>query len=145
VPRLSSKLPSRAPKWADAQFSLASVYARIDRVPEALDHLNLTLELLPDHYRANLLKGRIFVVAGESRGIAAVSEEGRRGSTPVARSPPVLGDALEQAGDVTGAQQQRQAAQAARERPAPLSPPTNLSARKSGRGFPGRIVKLIPG
>jgi len=49
----------RAPKWADAQFSLAAVYARIDRVPEAMDHLDTCLGLSPDHYRANLLRGRL--------------------------------------------------------------------------------------
>jgi tetratricopeptide (TPR) repeat protein len=50
---------ARAPKWADAQFSLASVYARTDRVPEAMEHLAVCLDLDPAHYRANLLRGRI--------------------------------------------------------------------------------------
>lgn len=50
---------ARAPKWADAQFSLASVYARIDRVPEGMQHLDTCLSLNPEHYRANLLRGRI--------------------------------------------------------------------------------------
>lgn len=49
----------RAPRWADAHFSLAAVYARIDRVPEAMAELDETLGLSPDHYRANLLRGRI--------------------------------------------------------------------------------------
>jgi choline-sulfatase len=49
----------KAPRWADAHFSLASVYARIDRVPEAMTELDTTLRLNPDHYRANLLRGRI--------------------------------------------------------------------------------------
>src|SRR5258708_9473671 len=44
----------RAPRWADAHFSLASVYARIDRVPEAMTELDTCLGLSPDHYRANL-------------------------------------------------------------------------------------------
>jgi arylsulfatase A-like enzyme/Flp pilus assembly protein TadD len=48
-----------APRWADAHFSLAAVYARIDRVPEAMTELDTTLELSPEHYRANLLRGRI--------------------------------------------------------------------------------------
>ena len=39
----------RAPKWADAHFSLAAVYARIDRVPEALTELDTTLSLTPNH------------------------------------------------------------------------------------------------
>ena len=55
---------SRAPRWADAHFSLAAVYARIDRVPEAMEHLAITLELNSDHYRANLLRGRILSLQG---------------------------------------------------------------------------------
>lgn len=54
----------RAPRWADAHFSLASVYARIDRVPEAMTELNTTLSLTPNHYRANLLRGRILSLQG---------------------------------------------------------------------------------
>ena len=50
---------ARAPRWADAHFSLAAVYARIDRVPDAMTELNTTLSLSPNHYRANLLRGRI--------------------------------------------------------------------------------------
>jgi len=50
---------ARAPKWGDAQFSLASVYARTDRVPEAMEHLDICLGIDPTHYRANLLRGRI--------------------------------------------------------------------------------------
>jgi arylsulfatase A-like enzyme/Flp pilus assembly protein TadD len=53
---------ARAPKWADAQFSLASVYARTDRVPEAKEHLDVCLGLDPAHYRANLLRGRILTL-----------------------------------------------------------------------------------
>ena len=57
---------ARAPRWADAHFSLASVYARIDRVPEAMTELNTTLSLNADHYRANLLRGRILSLQGHS-------------------------------------------------------------------------------
>jgi choline-sulfatase len=53
------KAVARSPRWADAHFSLASVYARIDRVPEAMDELDRTLELNRNHYRANLLRGRL--------------------------------------------------------------------------------------
>jgi len=38
------------PEVADAQFSLAAVYARIDRVSEAMEHLDTCLGLSPDHY-----------------------------------------------------------------------------------------------
>jgi len=56
---------AKAPKWADAQFSLAAVYARIDRVPEAMEHLDICLGLSPDHYRANLLRGRLLYLLGK--------------------------------------------------------------------------------
>ena len=56
---------ARAPKWADAQFSLAAVDARIDRVPEAMEHLDTCLGLSPDHYRANLLRGRLLSLLGK--------------------------------------------------------------------------------
>jgi arylsulfatase A-like enzyme/Tfp pilus assembly protein PilF len=59
---------AHAPRWADAQFSLASVYARIDRVPEALNHLDMALQLDAEHYRANLLRGRILSLQGDSAG-----------------------------------------------------------------------------
>ena len=57
---------ARAPRWADAHFSLASVYARIDRVREAMNELNTTLDLSPNHYRANLLRGRILSLQGHA-------------------------------------------------------------------------------
>jgi len=50
---------AKAPRWTDANFSLAAVYARIDRVPDAMKELDITLSSDPDHYRANLLRGRI--------------------------------------------------------------------------------------
>ena len=59
---------ARAPRWADAHFSLAAVYARIDRVPEAMTELDTTLGLSPDHYRANLLRGRILSLQGNPLG-----------------------------------------------------------------------------
>jgi arylsulfatase A-like enzyme/Flp pilus assembly protein TadD len=56
---------ARAPRWADAQFSLAAVYARVDRVPDAMEHLDICLELSPDYYRANLLRGRLLSLLGK--------------------------------------------------------------------------------
>ena len=57
----------RNPQWADAHFSLASVYARNDRVPQAMQELDITLELNADHYRANLLRGRLLELQGKYR------------------------------------------------------------------------------
>jgi tetratricopeptide (TPR) repeat protein len=52
------------PRWAEARFALGSVYARTDRIRDALDHLQAALELNPDHFRANLLAGRILALQG---------------------------------------------------------------------------------
>src|SRR5712691_4838468 len=57
---------SKLPKFADARFSLGSVYARIDRVDEAVVELKAALELEPRHYRANLLLGRILALQGQA-------------------------------------------------------------------------------
>jgi arylsulfatase A-like enzyme/Flp pilus assembly protein TadD len=90
----------RAPRWADAQFSLAAVYARIDRVPEATEHLDICLELEPDHYRANLLRGRLLFLLGNALGAlpylqkAALVEPGSR------EAHIFLGDAYGQLGRV---------------------------------------------
>jgi tetratricopeptide (TPR) repeat protein len=52
----------KRPKFPDAQYSLASVYARIQRVPEAIELLLEVLKQDPDHFRANLLWGRIYTL-----------------------------------------------------------------------------------
>src|SRR5437762_637232 len=57
---------AKMPKFADARFSLGSVYARIDRVGEAVTELKAALELEPRHYRANLLLGRILTLQGQA-------------------------------------------------------------------------------
>jgi predicted Zn-dependent protease len=57
-----------SPDWTDARFSLAAIYARTDHLPDALANLDVTLQLDPDHYRANLLRGRILFLEGDSAG-----------------------------------------------------------------------------
>jgi arylsulfatase A-like enzyme/Flp pilus assembly protein TadD len=57
----------KRPKWPDAQYSLASVYARIKRVPEAVELLHAVLQLSPQHFRANLLLGRILTLEGDAQ------------------------------------------------------------------------------
>ena len=49
----------KRPKFPDAQYSLASVYARTQRVPEAVELLRNVLAADPQHFRGNLLLGRI--------------------------------------------------------------------------------------
>jgi tetratricopeptide (TPR) repeat protein len=54
------------PAWADARYSLGSVYARIDRVPDAVSELRAALALDPRHFRANLLLGRILTLQNKA-------------------------------------------------------------------------------
>src|SRR5262249_7091214 len=56
---------ARMPNWADARYSLGSVYARIDRVPDAMVELKAELALEPRHFRANLLLGRLMTLLGQ--------------------------------------------------------------------------------
>jgi arylsulfatase A-like enzyme/cytochrome c-type biogenesis protein CcmH/NrfG len=59
---------AQMPNHVDAVFSLAAVYARTDRIPEAKDLLQSALKIEPEHYRANLLYGRILDLTGQSAG-----------------------------------------------------------------------------
>jgi tetratricopeptide (TPR) repeat protein len=104
---------TRAPKWADAQFSLASVYARTDRVPDAMEHLDICLGLDPDHYRANLLRGRILSLQHKPaealpnlKKAAEVQPDSREAHLFLADAYEQLGDAV-QAADERGRAGQR--------------------------------------
>ncbi len=94
----------RAPRWTDAHFSLAAVYARIDRVPEAMTELDTTLSLNPDHYRANLLRGRILSL--QRNPVAAVTNLEKAAKVqPASREAHLfLADAYQQLGRVVDAQ-----------------------------------------
>jgi arylsulfatase A-like enzyme/Flp pilus assembly protein TadD len=100
-----------APRWADAHFSLAAVYARIDRVPEAMTELDTTLSLSPDHYRANLLRGRILSLQGNSLEAVANLEKAVEVQPDSREAHLFLADAYEQVGRGADAQHQRLAAQ----------------------------------
>jgi arylsulfatase A-like enzyme/Flp pilus assembly protein TadD len=62
-----ASVAKQRPTWPDPQYSLASVYARIKRVSEAVDLLHTVLELSPRHFRANLLLGRILTLEGKAQ------------------------------------------------------------------------------
>ena len=109
----------RAPKWADAHFSLAAVYARIDRVPEALTELDTTLSLTPNHYRANLLRGRILSLEGNAAGAVANLEEAAQAQPDSREAHLFLADAYAQLGRTFDAQRERALAQSL---PAPAKP-----------------------
>lgn len=101
----------RAPRWADAHFSLAAVYARIDRVPEAMTELETCLELQPDHYRANLLRGRILSLQGNPA-LGLLNLEKAVQAEPNSREAHLfLADAYNQLGRVFDEERERAAAQ----------------------------------
>jgi arylsulfatase A-like enzyme/Tfp pilus assembly protein PilF len=101
----------RAPRWADAHFSLASVYARIDRVPDAMTELDTTLNLSPDHYRANLLRGRILSLQGNPAAAILNLEKAVRVQPDSREAHSFLADAYAQLGRVMDAARERDAAQ----------------------------------
>jgi len=106
---------ARAPRWADAHFSLASVYARIDRVPEAMSELDTTLGLNADHYRANLLRGRILSLQGHAMEALTNLTTAARVQPDSREAHAFLADAYKQLGRPFDAERER--AEAERLRP----------------------------
>ena len=100
-----------APRWADAHFSLASVYARIDRVPDAMTELDTTLSLTPDHYRANLLRGRILSLQGNPAAAIGNLEKAVQVQPDSREAHSFLAHAYDQLGRVMDAARERDAAQ----------------------------------
>jgi arylsulfatase A-like enzyme/thioredoxin-like negative regulator of GroEL len=98
---------TRAPKWADAQFSLASVYARTDRVPQAMEHLDICLGLDPNHYRANLLRGRILSLQHKPSEALPNLKKAAEVQPDSREAHLFLADAYEQLGDSVKAAEER--------------------------------------
>jgi choline-sulfatase len=109
---------AKAPKWADAQFSLASVYARIDRVPEAMEHLDICLALSPDHYRANLLRGRLLFLLGKPEDAIANLQKATAAEPNSREAHTFLAEAYAQTGRSAEAQLERTRAER-------VTPPTH--------------------
>ncbi len=104
------KVVARMPKWADAQFSLGSVYARVDRVPEAMQHLDICLEIDPGHYRANLLRGRILSLQGKPAEALPNLKKATEVQSDSREAHKFLADAYEQLGDSAKAAEERRLA-----------------------------------
>ena len=98
---------ARAPRWADAHFSLAAVYARIDRVPDAMAELDTTLSISPDHYRANLLRGRILSLQGNPLGALDNLEKAAKVQPDSREAHLFLADAYQELGRTLDAQRER--------------------------------------
>jgi tetratricopeptide (TPR) repeat protein len=97
----------RAPRWADAHFSLAAVYARIDRVPDAMTELDTTLGISADHYRANLLRGRILSLQGNPLGALNNLEKAAEVQPDSREAHLFLADAYQQLGRTLDAARER--------------------------------------
>jgi tetratricopeptide (TPR) repeat protein len=46
-------------------FYLAVVYERTQRIPDAMKEFQTTIKLKPDHFKANLLLGRLYGMQGD--------------------------------------------------------------------------------
>jgi len=108
---------AKMPKFADARFSLGAIYARIERVPEALVELKATLELEPRHYRANLLYGRILALEGRASESLPYLVRATEVQPASAEAHAFLADALKRAGLASAAERERAKASALRPGP----------------------------
>jgi Tfp pilus assembly protein PilF len=100
-----------APRWADAHFSVAAVYARIDRVPEAMSELQTALELNPEHYRANLLRGRILSLEGQGAEALPNLKKAAQAEPRSVEAHLFLADAYEQTGQQEDSSRERATAE----------------------------------
>ena len=101
---------ARMPNWADAQYSLGSVFARIDRVPDATRYLRRAIELEPRHFRANLLLGRILTLQGQASAAIALLVTATEADPRSSEAHSFLADAYEKTGAVEEASKERQRA-----------------------------------
>jgi arylsulfatase A-like enzyme/Tfp pilus assembly protein PilF len=103
---------AKMPKFADAHFSLASIYARIDRVGDAVRELGEALALDPGHYRANLLLGRILFLQGNAAAARPHLETAAASASASGEAHLFLAEAYAQLGRADDAQRERAAAAA---------------------------------
>jgi predicted Zn-dependent protease len=81
--------------------------ARINRVPEAMTELDITLALKPDHYRANLIRGRILFLQGNAADALANLQKAAEVEPDSREAHLFLADALARLGRDSEAQQER--------------------------------------
>jgi tetratricopeptide (TPR) repeat protein len=101
---------SLMPTWADAHFSLASVWARSNRIPEAVDKLGFTLQMDPEHYQANLLLGRILTLTGKPSEGLPFLEKAVASDEATSEAHTFLADAYAKLGREADAQRERERA-----------------------------------
>jgi predicted Zn-dependent protease len=79
------------------------VYARIQRVPEAIDLLLGVLKQEPQHFRANLLLERIYTLQGRTDDAVSYLKQAVESEPRIAEGHSFLADAYSQAGNTAGA------------------------------------------
>jgi predicted Zn-dependent protease len=84
-----------------------------------MTELDTTLSLTPDHYRANLLRGRILSLQGNPAAAIVNLEKAAQVQPDSREAHSFLADAYAQSGRTFDAQRERAAAQSV---PAPLQP-----------------------
>jgi arylsulfatase A-like enzyme/Flp pilus assembly protein TadD len=108
-------LVDNRPDWSDARYSLASIYARTERPQEAAKNLLVVLQGEPDHYRANLLLGRMLFLNGTFAEALPYLEKAAAVQTDSAEAHSFLADEYEKLGRAEDAARER--AEAARLKP----------------------------
>jgi choline-sulfatase len=101
----------RMPEWVDARYSLGSVYARINRVSEAMVELRTAVQLEPRHFRANLLLGRILTLQGDGLGALPYLQTATDVQPSTGEAHQFLADAYEKAGRAADAAKERRRAE----------------------------------
>jgi len=101
---------ARMPRWADARYSLGSVYARIDRVPDAVRELRAALDLEARHFRGNLLLGRILTLQGQAAAALPYLRTATEVDPASSEAHAFLADAYDKAGNAAEAAKERQRA-----------------------------------
>jgi tetratricopeptide (TPR) repeat protein len=101
----------KRPKWPDAQYSLASVYARTQHVPEAVELLLSVIQINPQHFRANLLLGRILTLQHRSADALPYLQQAEDTEPNNFEPHAFLADALEDLGELQKAATERARAQ----------------------------------
>ena len=97
----------KRPKWPDAQYSLASVYARTQHVPEAVELLLAVVQLNPQHFRANLLLGRILTLQHHPQEALPYLQEAESSEPKNFEPHAFLADAWDELGDSQSAATER--------------------------------------
>jgi Flp pilus assembly protein TadD len=102
---------ARSPNWAEARFSLATAYARLDRMPDAIKEYEKVIELRPNHYGAHLLLGRALALTGEPAAALPPLTKAAALQPGSAEPHTFLADAYVQLGRTADAERERARAQ----------------------------------